>query len=193
MPIKTEDQAVSILFPKGTILWRQTSFNSPTGKLTYCQIQECPFAATGRGSWIAKVTLFGGFINEPEVIPHRVMGKQTRGISVFLMDKPPENWTHLSVTGCSKDLRRKTGDGGAIFARVEHPLDMEEYENFRLRMFTQVSENLNCDFQQKLLIASCLGPNQHYIYNLQRLVVDPKDKRNIEYTHIKEVVLCGKE
>lgn len=179
--MKTFNKAIdklTTLFPKNLILWRDANFSDGrTSKLVQMRIDDCPFVQTDRKSWMAKIQLVGQWVNGPAIVP-----ATCRGVTVFLMDQPPENWTHLLVTGVSKSLKEGAANG-CVFATAAKPYN--DYEAFRLAMFKWNRRFLNVPFKSKVIAAMTLHPSERRAGQI-RLVTDYDRPGILSYHHLIE-------
>jgi hypothetical protein len=128
----------SNVFRKGLVIWRPCSFfgdGSP-------EIGDVGFVKTEKGSFMAKIAFSTAmdYCREPVVINHSIFGRENRGVTVFVAEEVPKNWTHLVVTGVSRLFKEtsekaETGSKGAVFAKVGVSYDFSDYLHFRRGMF----------------------------------------------------------
>jgi hypothetical protein len=142
------------LFPQGTVLWRTVSFTSMTGNI---EVEDWTPVKTEKGSYMCRCLLEGHFTWEPQVHPATYRHDSYRGVTdlpssglvVFVDSQPPPRWTHLIVTGVSKVLKEpgRPEKGAALFCTVPRPYDMNDYKDFRRRMYNVYTQNLNADIE----------------------------------------------
>jgi hypothetical protein len=167
------------LFPNGTVLWRPCFHTSSKARLA----ENFQFEKTEKGSYMGRVEIgCGQFLWEPAAYPNTVDKHQIHGFVVFMDELPPEDWTHLVVTGVSKAMRlppvaepRGGYKGAAIFAKAAKPYKMDEYLKFRQAYFNIMSKNLNAKFDQCKDLALTVWPDE----------VRPEEKRLVAKYHFK--------
>ena len=166
-----KSDALGKVYGPDLILWRQVVCNERA------ELQEIEFERTDKGSLMAKVSSHSPSIFEPEVINHKNEGTESRGMVVFLREQPPEDWSHLIVTGVShvlkQPVRESSGQGGAIFARPGKALDTEAYLRFRWELHRIYKENYLADaFPDILELCEYVWPEDQNLClaGLKRLV-----------------------
>jgi hypothetical protein len=155
------------MFRNGTILWRSVHHNARTGVV----VPTINFDKTEKGTYIARVQIEGcsDFLWEPSIVSNSFQDERGKvhvfGLVLFIEQLPPDDWTHMLVSGTSKAMREplKPGadrKGHAVFAKVAKPYPMAEYRRFREQVYRVVHENLNANFEQKKNLMLGYWPNE---------------------------------
>lgn len=145
------DEPKNVLYPKGTIIWREVEFDPNTGRVVEpkefwkdsdrqdgCQV--CGFAKTpGNGIW------------EPET--------SDSGVVLFIEEEPPEDWTYLIVKGCTTKLRTDPRGGALLVATPpkDEEIDMATYIKWREDYIRMVYQYDNEPFEKILEKARLIG------------------------------------
>lgn len=145
----------SEVITKGTVLWRPVSFSSISNEAE----SSCRFihtdsifktAPNGNG-YVARVSIPGTFIPEPEIIPAKTRaGRPRPGLVVFVNEKPIGDWTHLIVTGHTEKLHTQgcTVMGGALYAIAGKAFDLSDYSRFRTKMLKVWMQTIDSSFKE---------------------------------------------
>jgi len=138
------DKIARELTPK-TLLWRHfsvvdTSKWTPNPKVT---LSDVDFKQTDRGSFMARIQFGGQWIAEPVVTSEFCGGRyKSRGLVLFLDEKPEDNWTTIEVTGVS-------AKGNAVFGK---PGPLYGVEKFYKGAYCVITKNLNTDAEELFTI-----------------------------------------
>lgn len=141
------DPMAKILQP-GIVLWRGCSIVGSSVTLSPVEFKQ----SDREDSYIARLLLPGNLMTEPEVVSHT-----SKGIILFVDEPPPEDWTHLKLTGVTKAFRAPTTSEttGAAFAKAMPPLSVEVIKLFRQKMNRIVLDNLQySQDEERLRLAS---------------------------------------
>ena len=188
-------QALHPMFKNGTVLWRHCFHHVHKG----VRVEPMTFDKTEKGTYLGRIQLGGGtdFTFEPVVIPNSYDDQGSKihcfGIVVFIDKMPPEDWTHLLVTGVSKAMRTPgTEKGHAVFATPAKPYPMDEYRRFRGDMARLVHNNLNATFEQKKQAMLNCWPNEVRPTECRLLAqshwkADEDDKVAFDFCHLRQL------
>jgi hypothetical protein len=183
--ILTHNDSWSNMLKKDVVLWRSCSVRN--GKVVPNEVQ---FEPTEKGSFIARIVMCSPGIWEPEVCSNRIdKDHYTKGIALFVSEIPPPNWTHLVIAGVSKPfgLPGKPTNGGCVFAKVAIPLEKEDYEYFRSRLYEAFTENLNASLGDAIELSNGIWPDG--IQDGERRLVVQKAWKNDSF-YCYDVIDC---
>jgi hypothetical protein len=183
----------SKVFKNGLVLWRPCHFFASGS-----QLADVGFVSTDRGSFMAKIAIAGtgcDFIFEPVVIPYSVFGKECRGITVFVNEEIPANWTHLVVTGVSRlfQTTSEKADGikgkGAVFASVGKPYTTKDYLMFRRRTYDLHRSYMNSPIETIVPACEKVWPKEERPGTLRCVMSFFREDPDamLKYCHFEEV------
>lgn len=127
-----------MLFPKGTVLWRQVTFVLTDDQKKFkSQLESVEFEPTDKQNYMARMKIESQWMYEPEVYSPNAGEDRTKGFVVFAADPPPDDWTHLIVTGVGKALHQVgwPSKGTCVFGKWASPFEKEAYMEFRKQLF----------------------------------------------------------